>query len=86
MADGPDEGVDVLRRVWEADPVAAAELQAELAPKKACKRMKEVSFDGMAEPGSDLHDAWRERLQREGKWSSSGSTIRDLVLGAPTTR
>ena len=43
--------------------------------------MKDVSFDGMAEPGSDLGAAWRERLRREGKLSTSGGTIRDLVLG-----
>ena len=24
--------------------------------------MKDVTFDGMAEPGSDLGAAWRERL------------------------
>ena len=44
--------------------------------------MKHVSFDGMAEPGSDLRAAWRERLEREGKLSAEGSSIRDLVLGS----
>jgi hypothetical protein len=43
--------------------------------------MKHVSFDGLAEPGSDLRSAWRERLEREGKLNSSGGTVRDLVMG-----
>lgn len=71
----------VLRAVWDADPEAVAELEAQFAPKKSCKNMKHVSFDGMAEPGSDLRAAWRERLEREGKWNSGGGTVRDLVLG-----
>jgi hypothetical protein len=53
---------------------------------KACKNMKDISFDGMAEPGSDLRQAWRERLQREGKLNTSGGSIRDLVLGADAPR
>ena len=44
--------------------------------------MKDVSFDGFAEPGSDLREAWRERLEREGKLSTAGGSIRDLVLGS----
>ena len=43
--------------------------------------MKDITFDGYAEPGSDLGSAWRERLKREGKLSTSGS-VRDLVLGS----
>jgi hypothetical protein len=41
-----------------------------------------VTLDGFAEPGTDLRTAWRERLQREGKLSTSGGSIRDLVLGS----
>ena len=48
--------------------------------------MVSVSFDGLAEPGSDLSGAWRERLAREGKLDTSGGTIRDLVLGPPESR
>ena len=36
--------------------------------------------DGMAEPGSDLGTAWRERLRREGKLSTSSGTIRALWI------
>jgi len=35
----------------------------------------------MAEPGSDLRGAWRERLRREGKLTTSGGSLRELVLG-----
>ena len=45
--------------------------------------MKDVSFDGLAEPGSDLRAAWRERLEREGKLEHRrAAPIRDLVLAA----
>jgi hypothetical protein len=77
----PDEAVDVLRAVWAADGQSAEDLDDACGPTKSCKNMQDVSFDGMAEPGTDLREAWRERLRREGKLSSSGGSIRDLVLG-----
>jgi hypothetical protein len=78
----PDDPVEVLRTVWGAGAMSSDELDAAFGPQKACKNMKHVSFDGMAEPGSDLRAAWRERLEREGKLNTSGGTIRDLVLGS----
>ena len=78
----PDEAVDVLRTVWAADGQSAADLDDDCGPTKNCKNMKDVTFDGMAEPGSDLGSAWRERLRREGKLSTAGGSIRDLVLGS----
>jgi hypothetical protein len=80
MSDQKDDAVEVLRAIWAADGASSNELE-ELRPAKACKNMKHVSFDGMAEPGSDLREAWRERLAREGKLSKSGQSIRDLVFG-----
>jgi hypothetical protein len=80
----------VLRTVWAADagPAASArdELDETCSPTKVCKNMALVSFDGMAEPGIDLRAAWRDRLAREGKLSTSGGSIRDLVLGSGDTR
>ena len=29
----------------------------------------------------DLRTAWRQRLEREGKYNTSGGSIRDIVLG-----
>ena len=82
----PDEAVDVLRAVWSADGQRVDDLDEADGPAKVCKNMKDVSFDGMAEPGTDLRDAWRERLRREGKLSTSGGSIRDLVLGRTDQR
>ena len=75
-------GEPVLRALWEANAAtdAARELD-EATPAKVCKRMRGVTFDGMAEPGTDLRQAWRDLLAREGKLHGSGETIRDLVLG-----
>lgn len=80
----PDEAVDVLRAVWAADG-KREDLDEARGPVKNCRNMKDVSFDGMAEPGTDLREAWRERLRREGKLSTSGGTIRELVLGPSET-
>jgi hypothetical protein len=86
MAYAPDEAVDVLRAVWAADGRSAAELDDDCGPTRNCRNMKDVTFDGMAEPGSDLGEAWRDRLRREGKLSTQGGSIRDLVLGSSDPR
>jgi hypothetical protein len=90
MTHEPDDAVDVLRSVWAAqdraeDPTSD-DLEEACGPTKSCKNMQLVSFDGLAEPGSDLRQAWRERLEREGKLSTSGGSIRDLVLGSEEAR
>jgi hypothetical protein len=79
MAYQPDEAVEVLRAVWSADG-QADDLDEACGPVKNCRNMKDVSFDGMAEPGTDLTEAWKDRLRREGKLGTGG-TIRELVLG-----
>ena len=81
-----DEARDVLRAVWAAGGHNSGELDEECSPTKVCKNMRTVSFDGLAEPGSDLTAAWRERLSREGKLSTSGGSIRDIVLGPADSR
>jgi hypothetical protein len=86
MAYEPEKAVDVLRAVRAADERSADELGEECGPTKSCKNMNEISFDGMAEPGSDLTEAWKDRLRREGKLADSGGTLRDLVLGPSETR
>jgi hypothetical protein len=72
------EPKEVLRALWQAEGQA---LDEDCTPEnqKACKTMKGVSFDGFAPPGSDLGQAWREKLEREGKLSEG--SLRDLVLG-----
>jgi hypothetical protein len=77
---------EVLRAVWAARDESAADLDDDCSPTKSCKNMQTVSFDGMAEPGTDLHEAWREKLAREGKLAKSGETVRDLVFGRSEAR
>ena len=86
MGDHGDDALDVLRAVWAADEAARAELDEECGPTKSCKNMKDVTFDGYAEPGDDLSSAWRERLAREGKLRASEGSVRDLVLGSSEPR
>jgi hypothetical protein len=86
MVHQPDDAVDVLRTVWAAEGQRSEALDEACGPTKNCRNMKDVSFDGMAEPGTDLRAAWRERLRREGKLRPSGGSIRDLVLGPADAR
>lgn len=71
---------DVLKSVW-MNSHDHNELDEDCSPNKACRNMKDVTFDGYAEPGSDIGAAWRAKLAREGKLATSGGSIRDLVLG-----
>jgi hypothetical protein len=71
---------DVLQSVWMVSH-DHFELDEDCSPTKPCRNMRDVSFDGYAEPGTDIGAAWRAQLAREGKLSKSAGTIRDLVLG-----
>ena len=71
---------DVLKSVW-INSHDHVEMDEDCSPTKSCRNMQDVTFDGYAEPGSDLRTAWRAKLAREGKLSTSGASIRDLVLG-----
>lgn len=86
MGREPADAAEVLRTIWTVEDQDATDLDEAVGPQKTCKNMKHVSFDGLAEPGSDLRAAWRERLEREGKRSADGGTIRDLVLGPSPDR
>ena len=77
MTDASDDGVQVLRALWSADDLDGSQVDEECGPVKPCRNMKDVSFDGFGAEGTDLKDAWRERLTREGKLGS-GSLL-DLV-------
>lgn len=76
------EANSVLRALWSPDEATEAALELdESTPAKVCKRMRGVTFDDMAEPGTDLQESWRRLLRREGKYADSGETLADLVLG-----
>jgi hypothetical protein len=81
MAAEEQDPADVLRTVWQGTPGAMEELAAECSPTKACRNMKDITFDGFAEEGGDLATAWRNTLAREGKLGSS--SVADLVFGEP---
>ena len=71
---------EALQSIWVTSHVDH-DLDEDCSPNKSCRNMKDVTFDGYAEPGSDLGSAWRAKLAREGKLSESSETVRDLVLG-----
>jgi hypothetical protein len=77
-----EDARDVLRSIWDAQGQRSADLDEDCSPTKSCKNMQSISFDGWAEAGSDLGQAWRDKLAREGKLSTSGASVRDLVLGS----
>jgi hypothetical protein len=83
MTQRADDALEVLRAVWAArQGDGSVDLDEDCSPTKSCKNMQDVTFDGFAEPGSDVGGAWRAKLAREGKLSDSGGSIRDLVLGS----
>jgi hypothetical protein len=83
MTQHADDALEVLRAVWVAQQGdGSVDLDEDCSPTKSCKNMQDVTFDGFAEPGSDVGGAWRAKLAREGKLSDSGGSIRDLVLGS----
>ncbi len=77
------EAAEVLRGIWTATGQGRADLEEAFGPARSCKTMREVGFDGMADPGADLRAAWRARLAREGKLHPAAGTLADLVLGQP---
>ena len=67
--------------MWSAPADDQMLLDADCSPTKTCRNMVGVTFDGFAETGGDLQSAWRATLERDGKLSEGGGTLRDLVLG-----
>lgn len=54
---------------------------------QACKATQHMGFDGLideADPNEadDVQQAWRKKLEQEGKRDHEGTTLRDLVLGS----
>ena len=83
MTDDATDERQVLRSIWAADG-QRLDVDEEVSPTKACRNMKDVTFDALAEPGCDVQSAWKARLARAGQLSASGGSIRDLVLGPAT--
>jgi len=83
MSSEPGEALEVLREVWSAQGQDSASLADDCGEVKACKRMSDVGFDGLAGPDGDLRAAWKAKLEREGKLNPASGSVRDLVLGQP---
>jgi hypothetical protein len=84
MSGNTEEALEVLREVWSAQDQRAEDVE-DCGDMKACKRMADVGFDGLAEEtDGDLQLAWRTQLAREGKLNRGGGSVRDLVLGPET--
>ncbi|MBO0774987.1 MAG: hypothetical protein J2P34_01625 [Actinobacteria bacterium] len=80
MTREPDEALEVLREVWNAQGQTSADLGEAGGAGKSCKRMSGVGFGDLADDDADLRAAWRAKLAREGKLTP-GASVRDLVLG-----
>jgi hypothetical protein len=76
-----EEALTVLRTVWSAQGQTAEDVEDACGPTRACKKMADVGFDGLAEEtDGDLRLAWRTKLAREGKLNRDAGSVRDLVL------
>jgi hypothetical protein len=86
MSGNTEEALEVLRAVWSVQEQRAEDVEDDCGTAqsngKACKRMADVGFDGLAEEtDGDLRLAWRSQLAREGKLNRGAGSVRDLVLG-----
>ena len=81
-SDQPDEVTDTM---WSSPVPDDSGLDEDCNPNRVCRNARAFTFGGFAEEGGDVQAAWRETLAREGKLNTSGESIRDLVLGPPTT-
>ena len=87
MSGNTEEALDVLREVWSSRGQSSEDVEEDCGAAhttgKACKRMADVGFDGLAEEtDGDLRLAWRTQLAREGKLNRGAGSVRDLVLGS----
>lgn len=76
---------DEASAMWSTPDADQVLLDADCSPTKTCKNMVDVSFSGLAEPGTDLAAAWRATLQSDGKVADGSSTLADLVFNSPAS-
>ena len=85
-ASASGEPQPVLTDIWQGDDDAG--FDAERSNAKVCRNARHFTFDGYIEDGvegdEDVASSWRKLLEREGKSSGDGTSLRDLVLG-PTS-
>jgi hypothetical protein len=77
------EAREVLQAVWTSTSQGAADLD-DCDTGQACRKMTDagVGYDDFGGATEEARaSSWRARLEREGKLSSSGGSLRDLVFG-----
>lgn len=93
LADEGTQALSALRGIWKAQGQTSADLDEACGNTKSCKSMDAVGFQGLADDieqptkanpsvGNNLRAAWKTKLEREGKLSSEGGSVRDLVFGS----
>lgn len=96
--DLPEDGqqaLSALRGIWQVKKQTSADIDESCGNTKACKSMESVGFQGLIDDvggmsdspdsksvGSNLRAAWKVKLEREGKASTGGTSVRDLVFGS----
>lgn len=81
MTDSDPNPKQLLRSIWAEHADGEFEIDADCSPTKQCRNMRDITFEGFAEGGTDISTAWKAVLAREGKLTPGAETIRDLVLG-----
>jgi len=89
------EALSALRGIWQAQKQTSADIDESCGNTKTCKSMESVGFQGLVDEmggesesqdpksvGDSLRAAWKVKLEREGKASAGGTSVRDLVLGS----
>jgi hypothetical protein len=93
LADESAQALSALRGIWKAQGQTSADLEEACGNTATCKSMEAVGFHGLADEmetptranqsvGTNLRAAWKTKLEREGKLSSQGGSVRDLVFGS----
>lgn len=96
--DLPEDGqqaLSALRGIWQAQNQTSADIEESCGNTKSCKNMESVGFQGLVDEmggmsessdsksvSNNLRAAWKVKLEREGKASAGGTSVRDLVFGS----
>lgn len=83
MTQQSEEALEALRGVWQGTGQDASDLVevCDTPRKKECRNVVHMTFDGYAEEGEDVQTAWRNKLEAEGKRSTKGGSLADLIFG-----
>jgi hypothetical protein len=85
MTSSSEDHDAVAGPMWAAnEEPGAAPFDEDCSPTRVCRNAREFTFEGIASDGGDLQAAWRDTLQREGKFNGSGGSLRELVFGQST--